>query len=68
MKRGGFMFLQKSKIQTVGQREKLFFSFFILEIPNFSYMDFFSKCLMLRRKTPLKNPFNEQRQEKMKQK
>ena len=45
--RGSF-FLQKSKMQTVRNRKKTF-SYFISEIPSFSYMHFFRKCSMLRR-------------------
>ena len=55
IKRRGLMFLQKSKIQTVGNRKKnyFFFSYFISEIPNFSYVRFFRKCSMFRRSIPL---------------
>ena len=45
--RGSF-FLQKSKMQTVRNRKKTF-SYFISEIPSFSYMHFFRKCSMFRR-------------------
>ena len=44
----GSFFLQKSKMQTVRNRKKTF-SYFISEIPSFSYMHFFRKCSMFRR-------------------
>ena len=53
MQRQGFIFLQKSKIQTVGKRKKNF-SYFISEIPNFSNMGFFLKCSMFCRSIPLR--------------
>ena len=34
--------------------KKSFFSYFISEIPNFSYMAFIKKCPMFRQSTPLK--------------
>ena len=40
----GFIFLQKLKMQTIGNRKKIFFSYFISEVPNFSYMVFFREC------------------------
>ena len=41
-------------MQTFGNRKKyIFFSCFISEIPNFSYMRFFRKCSMFRRSIPL---------------
>ena len=33
--------------------KKAFFSYFITEIPDFSYMKFFRKCWMFPRSTPL---------------
>ena len=46
------MFLQISQIQIVGKRKKVF-SYFVSEIPKFSYMGFFRKCLMFRWSIPL---------------
>ena len=37
------------------EKKYMFFSYFILEIPNFSYIFFFRKFLMFRRRIPLKN-------------
>ena len=54
MERRGFIFLQKSNVQTVGNRKKkTFFCYFISEIPNFAYMGFFRKCSTFRRSIPL---------------
>ena len=39
------MFLQKSKIQIVGNSKTIFVTYFISEIPNFSYMRIFQKML-----------------------
>ena len=38
----------------VGRRSKNFFSYFISETLNFFYMDFFRKCSMFPRTTPLR--------------
>ena len=57
MVRRGLIFLQKPKIQAVGKREKIFFSYSISEIPNFSYMHFFRKCSMFCRSIPLTHMF-----------
>ena len=35
--------------------KKAFFSYFISEIPNFSYMRFFRKCSMFRRRIPFRH-------------
>ena len=40
MLRRGFISLQKPKIQAVGKRKKIIFSYFISEIPNFSFRAF----------------------------
>ena len=54
VQRRGFIFLQKQKIKTVGNRKKIFFSQFISENPNFSYLCFFRKSSMFCRNIPLK--------------
>ena len=43
-------------MQTVGNRKNFFFffSYFISENPNFSYMHFFRKCSMIHWNIPLK--------------
>ena len=54
-KDGGMIFLQKSRIQTVGKPKKcFFFRYFVSEIPNFSYMGFFQKFSKFRRGIPLR--------------
>ena len=54
--KGGFKFLNKSKIQTVKPREKMS-NYFILEIPNFAYMRFFQKMLYVSPKHSFKSKF-----------
>ena len=39
------------------KKNNFFFSFFIQEIPNFSYTDFFRKWSMFRRIIPLEQPW-----------
>ena len=39
-------------MQIVGNSKTIFFSYFILEIPNFSYMRIFRKCSMFCRIIP----------------
>ena len=38
---------------TAGVKKNVFFSYFILVVPNFSYMDFFRKCSMFHQSIPL---------------
>ena len=41
-------------MQMVGHRKKILLSYRISEIANFFYIDFFRKCSMFCRSTPLK--------------
>ena len=49
-----YIFLQKSKIQTLGNRNKFFFSYSISEICNFSSERFFQKMLNVSLKDSFK--------------
>ena len=51
-KDGSSYFYKNQKYRRLG-KEKKKFSYFISEIPNFSYMGFFRKCSMFRQIIPL---------------
>ena len=51
-----FSFLQKSKMQVVGNG--FFFRYLFSEIPNFSYMHFFRKSSMFHQSIPLRSNDN----------
>ena len=48
----GLYFNKIQKYRRFEIEKKIFFSYFISEIPNFSDMRFFRKCTMIRRKIP----------------
>ena len=52
-KDGGSYFYKNKKYRRLEKEKYVFFSYFILVIPNFSYMNFFRKCSMFRRSIPL---------------
>ena len=53
MQRQWFIFSIKIKNMDVGTRKIIFFRYIVSEIPNFSYMDFFRKCLKFCQSIPL---------------
>ena len=53
-KEGGSSFYKNQKYKRLEIEKKVFFSYFISEIPKFFYMGFFRKCSMFRRSIPLK--------------
>ena len=53
-KDGGSYFYKNQKYRSLEIEKKIFFSYFVSEIPNLSYMCFFRKCSMFRRSIPLK--------------
>ena len=53
VKTGAHNFTKIKSTDAWKKKKNVFFSYFILVIPNFSYKDFFRKCSMFRRSIPL---------------